>query len=43
MKVIHAIDNYFIGSGEGTIGDRLYFFGTIAATGIIALVTLLNL
>ncbi|WP_255536294.1 hypothetical protein [Planococcus beigongshangi] len=44
MQLIRRIDSYFIGEpDEGTVTDRLYFFGTLAATGIIAAVTLFNL
>lgn len=42
MKVVMAIDDYFIGTGEGTVSDRVWFYGTYALTGVIAAFTFLN-
>lgn len=38
--MIKALDNYFIGNGEGTIEDRLWFYGSYVITLLVVAVTL---
>jgi len=39
MKALRAVDNYFIGRGEGDVFDRLWTYGQyIVYLGIVAIV-----
>ncbi len=43
VQMIRQIDDYFLGNGEGTVVDRLYFYGVYCATLGIAFFTMLSL
>lgn len=44
MNLIQRLDEYFIGTAdEGTVSDRVYFYGLYVVTGLIAALTLANL
>ncbi|WP_275425611.1 hypothetical protein [Planococcus versutus] len=40
MQLIRQIDDYFIGNEEGTVVDRLYFYGVYGVSMMIALITM---
>lgn len=40
MKVLRAIDEYLIGNDEGTIGERLFYYGTYSACIIITIIAI---
>ena len=43
MRLLRAIDGYFIGEGEGTAGDRVWMYGQYAVYMGIAAYTLLSI
>ncbi|MGH2318106.1 hypothetical protein [Planococcus sp. 4-30] len=43
MQLIRQIDDYFLGNGEGTVVDRLYFYGVYCVSILIAFFTMLSL
>lgn len=43
MQLILRIDDWFIGNGQGTIGDRVWFYGFFVATGAVTATTLIGL
>lgn len=40
MQVIRKLDDWLIGQGGGTIGDRISLYGFYAATALITIATL---
>lgn len=43
MQLIKQIDDYFLGDGEGTVVDRLYFYGVYGLSLFIAFVTMTSM
>lgn len=37
MRMLRMIDDFFIGAGEGTASDRVWFYGTYAGIALCAL------
>lgn len=42
MKTLKALDNYFIGAGEGTFEDRFWFYGSYVLCFTLVAITLSN-
>ncbi|AIY05324.1 hypothetical protein Plano_1359 [Planococcus sp. PAMC 21323] len=43
MQLIRQIDDYFLGNDEGTVVDRLYFYGVYCVSLLIALFTMTSM
>ncbi|WP_169835264.1 hypothetical protein [Planococcus faecalis] len=43
LQLIRQIDDYFLGNGEGTVTDRLYFYGVYCVSMLIAFFTMASL
>lgn len=37
MQTLRKLDDYFIGTDEGTAGDRVWFYGTYAIIALCAI------
>ncbi len=40
MQALRKLDDYFIGTNDGTPADRVWFYGTYTLTALIALATM---
>ena len=43
MKILKAVDNYFIGKDEGTTSCRVYFYGQYAIYLSVTLFTIISI